>query len=404
MVACASSGSQAPIEEPIPATTTPGPAAAAAAEPAAAEPAAAEPAVEKPPVEDASAQPAAEPVAPAAVPPAKVEVAAQPPKAQAKTTTLAKPAAKPLLVKMIGTSGGNGQGLVADVWGAAGDELSMHVASAKGGLDAQAAQRVMDMARPNFQRCVDKTPAHQTLSLELAFRIGPKGNTSAVSAKNATKKRPKPGAKKTIRPSAKNTTKAVATCVAKLVRNLQFEQSTKATKVAATISFRRSGELFGMGGLGLSGIGKGGGGTGHGTIGLGSIGTIGHGSGSGSGYGRGSGNAFGARPQSPLVRVGNAVATGDLDKNIIRRIIRRKLPRIRFCYEKVLIKKPSLSGTVVVNFEISPEGRVSKAEAKGLDTAVSDCVAKTLLTTRFPNPRNGGKVTVRYPFTFMPSK
>ena len=37
------------------------------------------------------------------------------------------------------------------------------------------------------------------------------------------------------------------------------------------------------------------------------------------------------------MNIGNATATGDLDKNIIRRYIRQKLPQIQHCYEKQLV-------------------------------------------------------------------
>ena len=43
-----------------------------------------------------------------------------------------------------------------------------------------------------------------------------------------------------------------------------------------------------------------------------------------------------------MIRIGNATATGDLDKSIIRRYIRRKLPRIKYCYEKQLLIKEGL--------------------------------------------------------------
>lgn len=373
VMGCGSSSARAPIEAPPSAAAT-------TTQPAAQAPA---------PVVVAQPEHPAEPVVAAPIPSEAAQPAAPVTPPAANAAPNAAPGTPVKTAAVLGVLSGQSGGAIADIFGMEGNATTVKVSSAKGGLDAQATQRVMAMAQANFEMCANKVaakaPNRQNVALKLTFRIGPKGNTSAVSAKG-------PG-------------KLQAKCMADLVRKLQFEQSKKATKVSATISIRRPGELFGAGGLGLRGIGKGGGGTGHGTIGLGSIGTIGHGSGSGSGYGRGSGTSVNsARPPSPQVRVGNAVATGDLDKNIIRRYIRRKLPRIRFCYEKVLIKKPSLSGTVVVNFEISPEGTVTKAEAKGVDTAVSDCVAKTLRTTQFPKPRNGGKVTVRYPFTFMPAK
>jgi len=166
------------------------------------------------------------------------------------------------------------------------------------------------------------------------------------------------------------------------------------------------GEMAGGWGYGISGVGPGGGGTGWGTIGTGRYGTIGHGSGTGSGYGTGSGRGGmrGRKARPPQVRIGNATATGDLDKNIIRRYIRRKLPQIRHCYEKQLLVKPSLAGTVVTQFQISPQGKVQGATASGLgDKSVENCVATAIRSIQFPKPKGGGFVNVRYPFTFRPA-
>lgn len=166
------------------------------------------------------------------------------------------------------------------------------------------------------------------------------------------------------------------------------------------------GEMAGGWGYGVSGVGPGGGGTGWGTIGTGNYGTIGHGSGTGSGYGTGSGKGGmrGRKASPPQVRIGNASATGDLDKNIIRRYIRRKLPRIRNCYEKQLLVKPSLQGTVVTQFQISPQGSVQGANAKGIgDGDVESCVAAAIQSIQFPKPKGGGYVNVRYPFHFQPA-
>lgn len=161
-------------------------------------------------------------------------------------------------------------------------------------------------------------------------------------------------------------------------------------------------ELQGGFGFGRSGIGPAGGGKGTGTVGPGTHGTIGHGSGS-SGYsvGSGRGGVRGKKKSIPRVRIGKATATGTLDKNIIRRYVRRKLPRIRSCYEKRLAKKPDLSGTVVTEFTIAESGKVSKASAKGLDRTVGRCIAGVLKTIEFPKPK-GGIVEVTYPFTFQP--
>jgi hypothetical protein len=166
-----------------------------------------------------------------------------------------------------------------------------------------------------------------------------------------------------------------------------------------------AGEMQGGFGFGRSGFGAGGGGTGWGTIGTGRYGTIGHGSGTGSGYGVGSGRGGmrGRKAATPQVRIGNATATGDLDKNIIRRYIRRKLPRIKYCYEKQLLVKPGISGTVKSQFQISPQGSVLNSSASGVSPEVADCVAGVIKTIQFPKPKGGGLVQVRYPFTFRPT-
>jgi hypothetical protein len=157
------------------------------------------------------------------------------------------------------------------------------------------------------------------------------------------------------------------------------------------------GEMQGGFGFGRSGTGPGGGGTGWGTIGTGRYGTIGHGSGTGSG------NMRGRSASVPQVAIGNASATGDLDKNIIRRYIRRKLPQVRYCYEKQLLLKPSLAGKVDVQFVIDAAGTVSSASATGMDPEVSSCIGGAIKSIQFPRPKGGGVVKVTYPFSFRPA-
>ncbi len=122
-------------------------------------------------------------------------------------------------------------------------------------------------------------------------------------------------------------------------------------------------------GLGRSGFGPGGGGSGWGTIGSGRYGTIGHGSATGSGYGVGAGRG-GMRGRSadvPAARLGAPRVTGDLDRNIVRRYLRRNLPRLTYCYEKELLTRPTLAGEVTVQFTISGAARSREATASGVD-------------------------------------
>tara|TARA_R110002096_G_scaffold401386_3_gene598216 strand:- start:2969 stop:3376 length:408 start_codon:yes stop_codon:yes gene_type:complete len=102
------------------------------------------------------------------------------------------------------------------------------------------------------------------------------------------------------------------------------------------------------------------------------------------------------------VRLGNVSVSGGLGKNLIRRFVRRKLPRIRHCYNKELADKPKLSGTIVAQFEISPAGDVQEVTAKGMDTKrLESCVATSIKSIQFPKPKKG-VVRVRYPFSFRP--
>ena len=161
-------------------------------------------------------------------------------------------------------------------------------------------------------------------------------------------------------------------------------------------------EMEGGFGFGKSGFGPGGGGPGWGTIG---DGTIGHGSGTDSSndVGSGSGGMRGRKATRPQVRIGKATVKGGMDKNVVRRYIRRKLPRILYCYEKQLLVRHGIKGTVTSTFAISPQGAAQGSVAKGVHPEVSSCIAGVVKTIRFPKPKDGGKVKVSYSFTFKPT-
>jgi TonB family protein len=168
------------------------------------------------------------------------------------------------------------------------------------------------------------------------------------------------------------------------------------------------GESYGVGGLGLVGTGAGGGGTGEGTIGLGNLGTIGKGGGggSGSGYGRGAGGLGGRRAKAPEVMPGQANVRGSLDKEIIRRIIRRHINEVKYCYEQELTRKADLGGRVAVTFTIAATGQVvtSVVQNSTLGNArVENCVVQAVRRWEFPKPLGGGIVIVTYPFQFTPA-
>ncbi len=167
----------------------------------------------------------------------------------------------------------------------------------------------------------------------------------------------------------------------------------------------------GFGGLHAIGTGDGGGGTNEGMIagdGLGTWGKFGpgHGNGNGPGYGTGVGVlAMRHKPRTPDIIPSNATVSGMLDKEIIRRIVRRHLNEVRYCYEQALPRHPTLAGRVVTQFTIGKDGQVIAAvlQSSTLGMAsVESCVVGAIKRWPFPSPERGGMTIVSYPFQFAP--
>jgi TonB family protein len=172
------------------------------------------------------------------------------------------------------------------------------------------------------------------------------------------------------------------------------------------------GNNFGFGGLGLTGTGRGGGGDGRGTYGLDNgLATIGRGAGCenppcGDGYGRNIGLRDRARPDAvPTLRTGPVSTAGALSAETIRRVVHRHRNEVRHCYEQELSSRPDLEGRVTVSFIISNTGAVMGSEyipsrSTIRNDEVSSCVASAVRRWSFPQPENGGVVSVTYPFLF----
>jgi Ca-activated chloride channel homolog len=96
------------------------------------------------------------------------------------------------------------------------------------------------------------------------------------------------------------------------------------------------------------------------------------------------------------------LAGGELDKDIIRRYVRRKEGQLRYCYEKELLASPRLGGTLDASFLINDGGNVGGATAAGLgNAAVEGCIAGVLSSLEFPRPQSG-PVRVSYAFVLKP--
>jgi len=105
--------------------------------------------------------------------------------------------------------------------------------------------------------------------------------------------------------------------------------------------------------------------------------------------------------QDPHVEVNQGI-----DANTIKRIIRRHIREIRYCYvSRGLAENPKLAGRLKVAFAIADNGRVLKAYV--VETTLNHrpteaCIAAAVRRWRFP--KTGVKTAfVRYPFHFRPS-
>ena len=143
-----------------------------------------------------------------------------------------------------------------------------------------------------------------------------------------------------------------------------------------------------------------------GVAGLGGIGTKGAGGGKG-GYGSVS-VASGEGAGISKIAVGQEVLLeGGLSKYAVRAAIAKYLNQVRACYETGLQKRPGLTGTVGVNFEISGMGTVnySKVGKSSLgDKNVENCITGKMMGWEFPKPRGSQVVKIHYPFLLRPIK
>lgn len=94
------------------------------------------------------------------------------------------------------------------------------------------------------------------------------------------------------------------------------------------------------------------------------------------------------------------VAIGELDKAIIRRYLRRQLPKIQYCYEKQLLVDGTIAGNVATEFVIAADGKVVEATSQGMDESVAECVTSVIRAIEFPRSKTQTRTRVTYPFGF----
>jgi hypothetical protein len=104
--------------------------------------------------------------------------------------------------------------------------------------------------------------------------------------------------------------------------------------------------------------------------------------------------------RGPRIVVGQPNAQGDLDKALIRKVVRAAQATLLACYTTALVDRPELQGTVNVQFIIDNAGTPRAANGVGVAPVLATCVADAIGRMTFPQPKGGGIVQVNYPFTF----
>lgn len=96
---------------------------------------------------------------------------------------------------------------------------------------------------------------------------------------------------------------------------------------------------------------------------------------------------------------------GELNADVIKNEMRKRLRALKDCYERQLKRFPTLQGKIVLSFEIAESGRVSDARIEDdsvNNSGVSSCIIERARTWRFPKP-DGGSVFVSFPLIFTPA-
>ncbi|CAN5602418.1 hypothetical protein BH09MYX1_BH09MYX1_30950 [soil metagenome] len=105
---------------------------------------------------------------------------------------------------------------------------------------------------------------------------------------------------------------------------------------------------------------------------------------------------------APTHAVSALPAEGKLPEGAAAKVIGDHSPNVRVCYNEAVKRDPTVDGTLVVRFVISPDGSVKSVRDSGStihDPAFRSCVFDEIRTWQFPKP-TGGEVTVDLPYRF----
>jgi len=92
-----------------------------------------------------------------------------------------------------------------------------------------------------------------------------------------------------------------------------------------------------------------------------------------------------------------------IDKDAIRRLIRKNKNAIKGCYDRALTRNSNLSGKVVLSWKIAAGGRMISPKVKSSslnNSRIEQCIINRLMVLKFPEPGINEIAEVDYPFVF----
>ena len=111
------------------------------------------------------------------------------------------------------------------------------------------------------------------------------------------------------------------------------------------------------------------------------------------------------RSRRLIVRPFKPVVMGPANPIMVRRVIKRGVPRIKNCYKRALAQQAQLRGKITFKFVITARGRVEKPEVINSTVEsqfLENCVSKQLKRLRFARDKVKGRTVVKSPILFRP--
>jgi len=109
------------------------------------------------------------------------------------------------------------------------------------------------------------------------------------------------------------------------------------------------------------------------------------------------------KSQKLKVKVYKHMVKGNLSTREIQKVLSKNIDQIKYCYEKIMLRKPDLKGKITVFWRINQKGKVNliKIDSATLKNEnINICIKNKIERWEFPITKNDTYTQVKYPFNF----